>query len=181
VRAATASYRDGFGISDPTVDKSLIGLNARGGQKMLTSVMAKSGKFAVLLSGDREFIFGDGFMHNITSITNAPHAPIALVPLTPEITIFYTRPMQYRTYPQAFIANLTPEEVLFVNSTVQIYAAHYLFFREICPVIEPAFEKGEHRQFEYNSHPWMETLGQVVANRFFGNDALFYPSAGASG
>ena len=134
----------------------------------------------MLLSGESEFIFGDGFLHNISSVANTPHCPRCLIPLTPEIAVFYTRPVSYRTYPKGFVMNLTPDEVSFVNHTVQVYAKRELFFREIHPAIDPVFIKCEHRQYKYDAHPWTTALKQAVANTFFGNDALFFSPEGGT-
>lgn len=69
----------------------------------------------VLFSGQQEFILGDGFLHNFSS-ADRPLARRCLVPLTPEIAVFYTRPL-----PKGLVPKLAPEEVAFVNRTVQIY------------------------------------------------------------
>ncbi len=176
VRRTTEYYRARMGMSEPAADKNLIGLNVRSAQRLIAPAM-KRGKFVVLLAGEREFIFGDGFLHNISSTGNPPHNPRCLVPITPEAAIFYTRPMQYRTYPKAFVINLTPQEVAFINDTVQIYSERFLFFRDIHPVVSEEFKRGQHRQYEYHKHPWLDALEDVMANANFGHDGLFYPPA----
>lgn len=90
--AITAEYyRARFGLPDPTPPKSLIGVNARHTQKIFSDTIRGSGKFAVLLSGEGEFVFGDGFLHNFSS-ANRPLNPRCLVPITPQIAIFYASP-----------------------------------------------------------------------------------------
>lgn len=167
LRLTAEYYQSLMGVKYP-VPQSLIGLNARGGQEHIGRTMSGRGKLAVLLSGESEFIFGDGFLHNVSSANNPPHNLRCLIPLTPEIAILYTCPGQYRTRPRAFVMNLTPQEVSFVNLTVQIYAKQYLFFREIYPVLSEEFTCGEHRTFQYHKHEWIDGLEVVMANHYFG-------------
>lgn len=167
-------YRGRFGFKDPAPDKSLIGLSVRGAQKEFSNTLKSGGKFVVLFSGQQEFIFGDGFLHNFSS-AHRPLAPRCLVPLTPEIAIFYTRPMQYGTYPKGLVLNLVPEEVAFVNRTVQVYANRFVFFRSIHPVVDEVFGQCQHLEFKYHQHPWLDDLERVVAETHFGTDAEFYP------
>jgi len=166
-------FRQRIGFEEP-VEKSLIGLNARDAQRVLSKALVSGGKYAVLFSGNGEFIFGDGFLHNISSVANAPWSPRSLIPITPNIAVFYTRPISYRTYPKAFTLNLTDQEVAFVNSTVQVYSKRFIFFRTIRPIIDSEFERCEHLQLEYDNHAWIEALGHAMAETFYGGDAEFY-------
>jgi len=170
VRLGIEGFRRDVGMREPKAEHSLIGLNIRHGQKMLSAAIARHGKFGVLLSGDQEFIFGDGFLHNISSIANPPFNPRCLIPLTPEIAIFYVSPISYRSFPKAFVLNLKEEEVACVNRTVQVYAAQSIFFRRILPSIDPWFQQGKHAEFQGHSVPWLDNLGAVMADGYFGND-----------
>jgi hypothetical protein len=167
IRLTTEYYRERIGLRDPTARHSLIAASVRGGQRVLARAMATRGKFAVLFAGEAEFVFGDGFLHNIHDVANAPMNPCCLVPLTPEIAVLYVAPSQYRTYPKAFVVNLTLSEVGFVNDMVQIYAKRYLYFRNIYPVIHSAFQRDEHLEFEYDRHSWITALEQTMAEACF--------------
>jgi hypothetical protein len=170
VRVTTESYRKAFGIRDFDLSQSLVGMNIRGGQEELSRSIASGGKFAVLLSGEHEFIFGDGFLHNVSAVNGPIHSPRFLIPLTPEVAITYTRPSSYRSFPKAFVMNLTRQEVSFVNLTVQIYSKQHVFFREIYPVINEAFTRGEHLQLEFDNDPWLGALHNTIADTYFGKD-----------
>lgn len=135
--------------------------------------MSKSGKFAILHAGESEFIFGDGFAHNVSFVSNTNHSIRYLLPLTPEVAVFYCSPMSYRSYPIATSINLNPDEVEFVNFTVQVYSKRFLFFREIHPILSEAFQQGEHLQFEYDNHAWMKAFQEVLAESYFGPDHAF--------
>lgn len=169
LRLTAEYYQSMMGVKYP-VPQSLIGLNARGGQEHVGGAMARRGKFAVLLSGDSEFIFGDGFLHNVSSANNPPHNPRCLIPLTPEIAVLYICPSEYRTRPRAFVMNLTSQEASFVNATVQIYSKRYLFFRGIHPVLSDEFTCDEHRAFQYHKHEWIDALERAMANDYFKSD-----------
>lgn len=175
IRLTTEYYREQFGLRDPTAPKNLIGINVKGTQKSFSEAIKRGGKFAVLLAGEEEFIFGDGFLHNF-SMADRPHNPRCLVPITPDIAIFHIHPMRYRSFPQAFVVNLSPKEVSLINWATQVYAKRFLFFREIHPVINDAFTEDHHLEVEYHKHPWLEGLQAAMADTFFGHDALFYPA-----
>jgi hypothetical protein len=175
IRLTTEYYRSRFGFADPTPDKNLIGANVRGAQRVFSSAIRAGGKFTILLSGESEFIFGDGFLHNFSS-ADAPHNPRALIPLTPEAAVLYSRLSRHRSYPQGFTINLRPEETRLVNWTVQVYSKRFIFFRDIHPIVDEAFTSGEHLEVQYHKHPWVDALDEAAAQTFFGGDRQFYPS-----
>lgn len=175
-------YRGRMGLKDVTADAKLIGANIRNGQRVLANAMARGGKYAILRAASGEFIFGDGFYHNISSVTDAPLGPRAIIPLTPEIAVFYTRPSSYATNPIVSLMNVRPDEVAFFNYCVQVYSAKYIFYGSIPPIIDPTFEHGTHGQFEYHRHPSIEALEQLVAQTYFDpKEFVTAPSAMARG
>jgi hypothetical protein len=176
VRLQTEEMRRRMGFPDPTAEQKLIGMNVRGGQRMLSDAMARGGKFAVLRSGLREFIFGDGFLHNIHSVANAPMTPRCLIPLTPEIAIFYTLPVQYSSYPKAFVMNLVPDEVGFINRAVQIYSGRYLFYRNEKPDLALEFTGGKHTSYQFDQAPWPAHLEDAMAHASFGPQSQYIPA-----
>ncbi len=170
IRLTTEYYRKRLGFEDPIAGESLISINLRSGQENLSKSMSAKGKFAVLLSGNQEFIFGDGFLNNVSSVTDVRWNPSCLVPLTPEIAVFYTSATSGRDFPNAFVLSLWPEEVSFVNWTVQVYACQQLFFRDIYPIIDEAFTRSEHLEFEYHKHDWLSGLENAMTKACFGED-----------
>ena len=73
------------------------------------------GKIAVIYSPKREFIFGDGFYHNLTSPSAVPTSPQILAPLTPEISVIYAIPMRYSTEPQLSTLVIDADEAVMLN------------------------------------------------------------------
>jgi hypothetical protein len=84
----------------PTRERNaLIGANIQHLQRRFVESIGTSGKFVVLYSPDCEFIFGDGFFHNFTSMMR-PLVPKILAPLTPRIAVLYACPTSYLTNPR---------------------------------------------------------------------------------
>ncbi|RCK21955.1 hypothetical protein [Thalassospira lucentensis] len=126
---------------------AIMKLNMRDSQQQAVSLIGTRGKFAVLYSPDSEFIFGDGFFHNIKSPVYQSLRPKILVPITPEISVVYARPMAYQTEPRLSTLTLTPTETTALNETVQIYSKNALFYRSQKPTLGEAFQRGVHLEY----------------------------------
>jgi hypothetical protein len=66
--------------------------------------------------------------------------------------------MQYPSAPRLVTLRLGAEEVERMNEIVQIYASDFLFYRDDKPKLSDAFQHGEHRQFQYHGHHWLDPL-----------------------
>ena len=142
----------------PTKERNaLIAMNMHRKQRVIADSIGHRGKFAVLFSRDREFIFGDGFFHNLNAVVNPPYAPKILVPLTPSMAIAVTRPMSYRTEPRLVSLVLNDAEVDSINRSVQIYSKSELFFRSEEPRLEEAFRAEKHAEYSHPDSP-IDTL-----------------------
>lgn len=134
---------------------TLIGLNMRDSQQRAVSQIGTGGKFVVLYSPKREFIFGDGFFHNIRS----PVQPYQLnrykmiVPVTPEISVLYARPRQYIAEPRLFTFVVTPEEANTLNTVVQIYSCNSIFYRSEKPTITQDYADEAHKKLPDSENP----------------------------
>src|SRR3546814_9017759 len=78
------------------------------------------GKATAILSPNREFIFGDGFYHNLTSPSRPQNSPEILAPLTPRLAVLYARPMQYTTEHRLSTLAIGGDENETINHVVQI-------------------------------------------------------------
>ena len=132
---------------------SLIGLNMRHCLRMVCDAIGGRGKFAVLYSGKREFIFGDGFFHNITSPSAPPMASRILAPLTPEISVLHAIPSRYRPEPRVVTLELKDDEVHILNDTVLVYSRNEVFFRSQKPAITDDFAMARHLRYSEPDHP----------------------------
>jgi hypothetical protein len=132
---------------------AITALNMRYQQRMIADALGTHGKFVVIYSPRREFIFGDGFFHNLTSPAAPPIHPEMMVPLTPNINVLFVRPIQYSIEPRLSTLVVGSEEAEVLNHTVQIYAKEMIFYRSEQPDLTQEFRKGEHYQYSGPNNP----------------------------
>jgi hypothetical protein len=141
--------------------ETLIGANMARSQRVVADAIGTSAKFAVLFSESAEFIFGDGFFHNVTAAVNPPHYPKILAPITPHISVVVVRPMEYLVEPRLCSIVLTDSEVGLCNHAVQVYSRNALFFRSQQPVIDQAFQAGQHLGYARPENPIDQLIQQI--------------------
>ena len=132
---------------------ALIGLNMRRSQRLIADSIGANGKFAVLFSHRKEFIFGDGFFHNVKAIVNPPFGPKILAPITPGVSVIVTRPTSFSVEPRLSTIFLSDDEVDLCNHAVQVYSRQALYFRSHRPAVEDAFACNEHRSYSHPDNP----------------------------
>jgi hypothetical protein len=133
---------------------ALITMNMRHSHQQAVSQIGTRGKFVVLYSPTREFIFGDGFFHNIRSpVQPQINSYKMLVPITPEISVLYARPQQYMTEPRLCTFVVSAKEADILNDTVQIYARNCIFFRSGMPTIIAEYKVGTHMRYSDSHNP----------------------------
>jgi hypothetical protein len=131
---------------------SLIAVNMRDMHRRALQNFGVRGKATAIFSPDKEFIFGDGFFHNLTSPSGPPHSPKILVPLTPRLAVLYACPMQYRAEPRLSTLVIGPDETEALNCVVQVYARDKLFYRSDKPALTDDYRAGKHLQFSNSGH-----------------------------
>ena len=127
---------------------NVIGLNLRHAQSRLTQQIGVGGKFVAIYSPDREFIFGDGFGHNLNNQYQISLNPRILAPITPRIAVLWARPSSFMPDPRLTTLVVTAEEADAINLAVQVYAKDALFYRSDKPEIHEAFIRGQHLAFK---------------------------------
>lgn len=158
IKRTTEYYRRSFGLADPTADKALIAANQRGLYDAYRERMMH-GRWAILFCDEKEFISGDGFLHNFPASQDALNSGLKLVlPILPTAMIVYMSPMQYPSEPRLVTLRLGADEVERLNAITQVYASGFLFYRDDKPELSEAFQHGEHRQFKYHGHQWLDPL-----------------------
>jgi hypothetical protein len=163
IRGTVQHIRGEMGMIDPEIDDSLVAMNMRDCQQRFSKALSGWGKFAVLYTDCGEFIFGDGFLHNLTSNTNLLLPRRCLVPLTPTMTILYVRPLKCRREPRLRTMRLQPDEVRFMNRTVQIYSRDFVFFRNETPEIIADFAQREFKQYPDHRQVGLDALIAAMA------------------
>lgn len=157
-REASVSWAERFRGPLPSPERNaLIGINMRRLQRLIADSIGSRGKFAVLYSTRREFIYGDGFFHNVKAIVNPPIAPMILAPITPMISVIISRPTMFTVEPRLVTIVLTDDEVDRCNHAVQVYSCGALFYRNDRPVLDEAFKCGERREYASSDNP-IDTL-----------------------
>jgi hypothetical protein len=136
---------------------ALIGVNMQRAQKLIAESIGFRAKFAVLYSTGREFIYGDGFFHNVKAVVGPPFAPKILAPITPLMSVMVSRPMQFAVEPRLVTMVLSADEVDRCNHAVQVYSRDALFYRNDKPTFDEEFKCGEHRKYASPENP-IDTL-----------------------
>ncbi len=126
---------------------TLITANLRDMHRRAKQAVSKRGKATAIFSPDREFIFGDGFYHNMTSGSMAPSMPRILAPLTPRLAVLYAVPQRYTVEPRLSTLVISADEAEGLNKVVQIYAGEALFYRADRPELIEEFQRGKHLSF----------------------------------
>ncbi len=161
-RDAFARLPERFGF--PALDggrDAVVSMNMLGKQRLISDSIASRGKFAVLFSGNREFIYGDGCFNNLDGAVNPPHEPKLLVPLTPGVAVIICRPLSYLVEPRLSSIVLTDDETEHCNHAIQVYSRNEIFFRSQPPHLDPAFACGERRRYARADNP-VDALIQAI-------------------
>ena len=157
-REAAVSMAEHFRGPLPERERNkLIAANLRNMHRQAMRSISGRGKVTVILSPDREFIFGDGFYYNFTSGGAAPTLPRILAPLTPRLSVLYAIPQQYSIEPRLSTLMIDAHEADELNLVVQIYSRNALFYRSEKPKITNEFRGGEHLCFG-SSNNVVETI-----------------------
>jgi hypothetical protein len=137
--------------------------------------IANRGKFGLLLSRESEFIFGDGFFHNLIVPNGAPHSPQMVIPFLPTAALLHISPMSYSTNPRLCVALANPGEVRAINASVKAYAAKELFYRSQRPELCDGFEHKDHARYTHPDNPMEAMLRTLpgVSDRDRSLDSLF--------
>lgn len=153
-REASVAIAEQFRGTLPENERNaLIGLNIRSSQRAISDSIGHKAKFAILYSHNKEFIFGDGFFHNLAGLNSTPTTPKLLVPITPLISVLIARPICFREQPKLVTLVVTEEEVAECNTTVQIYSRNSLFYRSQKPFLENEFKQSRHLRYLESDNP----------------------------
>ena len=153
-RDAFASLPESIGLpTSVSTRNAVISMNLRGKQRTLSDAIGADGKFAVLFSAGREFIYGDGCFNNLDGAVDPPYLPKILVPITPEIAVIICRPFQYLVEPRISSIVLTDDQVEHCNHAIQVYSRSEIFFRSEPPCLDSVFACGERYRYAHPDNP----------------------------
>lgn len=181
-RQACVSFAERFRGPLPERERDkLIAANLRGMHQRAVKTFVLHGKTTAIVSPDREFLFGDGFYHNLTSPSGAPYSPKILVPLTPRLAVLYARPMHYTVQPRLSTLVISADEAESLNRVVQIYARDKIFYRSDIPELTDEYRATKHLRLAAESDFIDEMIHSMpgVPGRKAGLDLLCF--AGSQG
>ncbi|EIC31338.1 MULTISPECIES: hypothetical protein [Methylomicrobium] len=148
-------------ITGTSLRKNLISLNQRDTFHKFKTALLDHGKFCIAFSRDYEFIFGDGFYNNFTSSIGAPIEPRAIVPILPNICVFYSHPSYCKRNPRLITIELEQTEVDFINQTTMIYSQNYVFYRSQKPIITESFSCKKFLKYDPNGDPVIDAFSKI--------------------
>jgi hypothetical protein len=167
IRHSIESFHNKHAIKGYKAPDHLIGMNRRNLFEGYARRIETGGKFIVLLSDSREFIFGDGFLNNFPLDPMCHSATKCVIPMTPGISVIYVRPISYRIMPRVLTIRLSDREVNFFNDLVQVYSAREIFYRAMKPDLTSSFD-GEHRQYLYHRNDFLDSfIDEALGERSF--------------
>lgn len=162
IRQKVIYFLERFGLENPSVDKSLLAGNTWNNMNFMKENLDSGGVFGVLFSDSNEFIFGDGFMHNLPIGAPAYGGEICILPLIPSASIIYVNLNGYRGS-RILAARLENDAVFSFNEIVQIYSKDRIFYRSMRPQISEYFLKGEHLSIDIDRSGFLDSLIQGIS------------------
>lgn len=150
-----SSLRREIGGDLGDADENLVKHNIAGTFENIRDNLSGGGKYVVIFSDSREFIFGDGFYNNLRCSNLIPHDLEFLVPILPCVAVAYCNPLSYPACPKLVTIKFDPAEVDLVNHSIMGYSKKTIFYRSEEPKIIPEFEAGEHFNYDQSSKLWI--------------------------
>jgi len=132
----------------------------KGRQRLFADGLNSRGKFVVLRSPDREFIFGDGFCHNLV-LPSLPISPKIFVPLTPRIALLYVKPQKFYVEPRLSSLEVDADWTEGLNLGVHVYAKDAIYFRSDQPPMTEYFSANRHGFFASSNNAIDELVDQI--------------------
>lgn len=154
---------------------ALIGMNMHRDQKIIVESIGARGKFVVVFSPEREFIYGDGLFHNVQSPVQTLTSPKMLVPITPNLSVLFAQPMSYLSNPRLCTIEINADETVALNQAVQVYSKNAIFYRTEQPDILDEYRSGNHMKYGNWNNPVDRLIQEIpgVLPRNSSLDLLF--------
>ena len=145
----------------PALEKDrLIAINMRDALKNITNHIKNEATIYLLISKEKEFIFGDGFYHDIPAVTIPSRSPTLVCPLTPHICVIIDAKQRKKDNSLISLA-INEEEVTICNDIVQIYSKNEIFYREDKPILLEHFKDNIRKEYYPYDNPLLKLLEQI--------------------
>jgi hypothetical protein len=156
IKITVDSLRQGIPYMDSADAQNLILVNMRQEFEGIVKLLSSGGKLVVMYSDTSEFLFGEGFLHNLHGMNRI--GPKFFVPLTPIMSLAFVRPSSYMSLPNCLTIRLRQDEVDMCNEVCQIYTGRYLYCRGDFPRVSEDFTSGQFLEFKYHRYEWLDDL-----------------------
>ncbi|HIH8281402.1 DUF4238 domain-containing protein [Escherichia coli] len=145
----------------PALEKDrLIALNMRDALKNITSHIKNEASIYLLLSKEKEFIFGDGFYHDIPAVTIPGRSPTIVCPLTPHICVIIDA-KERKNEDSLISVTMNDEEITICNNTIQIYSKNEIFYRDDKPILSVHFTDNQRKEYFIFDNPLLKLLEKI--------------------
>lgn len=125
-----------------------IAANLYSAYSLLKPQTSAEGKFLIIWSPEKEFLYGDGIYNNLSISSQSLNNARILVPMTPNIAVLYALPIESTVLPKLFSIESNDNLHSLINLTTQIYSKNCLFFRRDRPELSEHFLRGEHLRYD---------------------------------
>lgn len=112
-------------------------------------------------SKNEEFVFGDGFYNNFTSSIGVPLYPMIMIPVLPDVCVFYARPPNCKVKKRLSVIYLAKHDVDLINQTTMTYSKDCIFYRSKKPNIAESFGCGRYLEYDQTVDPIEEAFSQI--------------------
>lgn len=162
IRLTINAYREDFGHSEISARDNLIAGNI---YQWFPNAVAdfRQAHIALLYSHDSEFIFGEGYLNNVSGPTHTSNLR-AVLPLTPELTAICFSGSGNRPPSQICSLAVTALEVSGINCLTQIYTKDYIYFRSQKPSILDIFARNQFLQRSHHEDALIESIILDIRN-----------------
>lgn len=157
-----ATVKEFRGEIEKKESKLLIASNINQKYRAIVECTKGSGKFAVLFSDDKEFIYGDGIYTNMNIHTQDSSLLKAVVPITPNMVLIWSCPTAYTSNPRLTASLASEQDIFLINHSVQVYSKDYIFYRSQTPKLISSFKDGHHKRYEYPTDPLAKIINKLI-------------------
>jgi Protein of unknown function (DUF4238) len=162
IRSTINPYRTGFGQPDIHERDNLIAGNIHQWYSNAVSDFRRA-YMGLLYSRTKEFIFGEGYLNNVSGPTYTSNLR-AVLPLTPELAIISFSGSGSSPPSEVCSFAVTDVEASAINELTQVYTRDYVYFRSQQPAILDAFAQNEFLERPYHEDAMIESIISEVRN-----------------
>lgn len=162
---------------DEEVGKANMRQNYLAAKKLCETGRLSHQFFVIIHSRFKKFVFGDGSLDWLTgSLMMERVDGRALIPLTPNICVYFCTPRSMRPTMNCASFSAAPWMVDRINDIVQIYAGERIFFLGAPPEIKDSFRQKQFLEHKERTDYLIEMLDEVAGIPKRGNIIAFTAS-----